>query len=421
MEAFDRFKNSHFNLVITDDRMPDMSGMELVVKIKALSPRVPVIMITGFGTVNHAVEAMKNGASDYLLKPFSTDILKIAVEKACIPGAPGNGPEESMGGSGEAVKDKQIISRNPEMVNLLETAKTVAPSDATVLIQGESGTGKELLAYFIHTRSNAKNGPYVAVNCAALPDTLAESELFGHEKGSFTGATHQKKGKFELANQGTIILDEISEMSLPLQAKILRVLQEKQIDRVGGTRTAPMNARVISISNVDLVQAVQKGTFREDLFYRVNVIPLRIPPLRRRRDDIPHLVDHFIEKYSRMNKKEKPVVTKAAMDRLLNHPWKGNIRELENTMERAVLIGKDNTVDEKDLLLDTRSDVNRHSDGLALKPGMSVKEMEKKLIFQTLKQVNDNRTHAAEMLGISIRTLRNKLRDYNDEAQDHAG
>jgi len=300
----------------------------------------------------------------------------------------------------------------------LKTAENVASSNATVLIQGESGTGKELLASFIHQQGRGNKAPYVAVNCAALPDSLAESELFGHERGSFTGAFVRKMGKFEMAEGGTIVLDEISEMTLPLQAKILRVLQEREIDRVGGNKTISINARVIAISNIDLKKAVKKRKFREDLFYRVNVVVLTIPPLRQRRGDISLLAEHFLEKHSKNNNNKKPRLSDKAMSILIKHDWRGNIRELENTMERAVLLVEGEVIMPENLYLE-ESDFDEISDdakiNIPLKAGVTVRDMEKKLIVKTLEDVNDNRTHAAELLGISIRTLRNKLREYRQE------
>jgi transcriptional regulator with PAS, ATPase and Fis domain len=315
-----------------------------------------------------------------------------------------------------AVKVKEIITANQKMLDILKQARGVAPSSATVLIRGESGTGKELLAAYVHQHGRHPQAPYVALNCAALPDTLAESELFGHEKGSFTGAVGRKIGKFEQAQKGTVVLDEISEMPLPLQAKLLRVLQEKEVDRIGGNRPVPIEARVIAISNVDLKTAVVEGKFREDLYYRINVIPLLLPPLRERKDDIELLAKHFLEKFSRANHKKVTGLDKAAEKMLCAHEWKGNVRELENVMERAVLIADGPRILTEHLLLDSSADTFPSSEHLAYQAGCTVRQMEKKLIFNTLKEVEDNRTQAAELLGISIRTLRNKLHEYKAEA-----
>ena len=415
-EALQLFKKKSFSLVITDFKMPQMSGIELLRNIKDLSPDIPVIMIAGNGSVNNAVEAMQHGAADYLLKPFSSQTLQAAIKKVGIH-SNGNGRSKSgPANGGLQTAGKRIITADPKVLKLLTMAKSVAPSKATVLIQGESGTGKELLAAYIHRHSSQQEKPYIAVNCAALPDTLAESELFGHEKGAFTGAVNRKTGKFELAADGTLVMDEISEMTLPLQAKILRVLQERQIDRVGGGQPIPINARIIAISNVDLKTAVKNGKFREDLFFRVNVVPLTLPPLWKRKCDIPLLANHFLGKFSAVNNKEITGFSEDAMTILINCSWRGNIRELENVIERAVLLGSSQTLQPEDLLLDeTGSNRQTPIRGDTMKTGQTVKEMEKQLIFETLKEVNENRTHAAELLGISIRTLRNKLREYRQE------
>ena len=376
---------------------------------------MPVVIVTAQGSVHNAVEAMQAGASDYILKPFSFEILEKTIKKAIGVLA---GQAESKSG-GEAVHSlkagKEIITRSPKLKAILKQAREIAPSSATVLIQGESGTGKELLAAYVHRHSLHPEAPYLAINCAALPETLAESELFGHEKGSFTGAVGRKIGKFELVKMGTLVLDEISEMPLPLQAKLLRVLQEREIDRVGGTRPIPISARIIAISNVDLMQAVKDGKFREDLYYRINVIPLRLPPLRQRREDIEALACYFMEKYCRLNHKEICGIDAAAMDVLLNHAWGGNVRELENTIERAVLIAGGRHILPQNLLLETSESSAQSSDAIRVKAGLTVRDMEKALIFRTLQDVNDNRTQAAELLGISIRTLRNKLREYKED------
>jgi len=417
-EALNKFKENDYGLVIADAGMPEMSGMEFLGKVKKISPDVPVIMVTGHGTINNAVEAMQKGAFDYILKPFSSKTIETAVKRAGLSSNGGAKRLPAINQSCSGNRNKKIITRDENLLNILKTAKNIASSNATVLIQGESGTGKELLASFIHQHGRENEAPYVAVNCAALPDSLAESELFGHERGSFTGAVVRKMGKFEMADGGTIILDEISEMTLPLQAKILRVLQEREIDRVGGNKTVPISARVIAISNIDLKKAVKKGKFRKDLFYRVNVVMLTIPPLRQRKGDISLLAEHFLEKHSRNNNKKKPRLSDKAMSILIKHDWRGNIRELENTMERAVLLGEGEVIIPENLYLE-ESDFDEISDdtkkNIPLKAGITVRDMEKKLIVKTLEDVNDNRTHASELLGISIRTLRNKLREYRQE------
>ncbi|MFZ0132730.1 MAG: sigma-54 dependent transcriptional regulator [Desulfobacterales bacterium] len=419
-EALEKFGNNFFNLVITDVRLPRMSGLQVLDEIKQTAPQVPVIVITGYGSVQNAVEAMQGGASDYLLKPFSTEALEAALGRARI--LPYAGPVD---GKAREVRPsaRRIVTRDPQFLALLEVAANIAASSATVLIQGESGTGKELLARFIHERGGRADEPYVAVNCAALPDTLAESELFGHEKGAFTGAVARKIGKFEAAGRGTIVLDEISEMSPPLQAKLLRVLQERQVDRIGGNRPTAMEARVIAVCNTDLKTAVAAGKFRADLFYRVNVVPLKIPPLRERREDIRLLAHHFCEAYGRLNNRAA-TVSGAAMDRLQRHDWPGNVRELENTIERAVLMGAGAEIESQDLILEGGGQTTGSAGGAYLQAGVTVRDMERKLIMTTLQAVNASRSQAAEMLGISIRTLRNKLKEYreaNTEACRRAG
>lgn len=420
-EAVLQLKKNRFSLVITDVKMPQMSGMELLATVKTISPHMPVIMITAYGTINNAVEAMQEGATDYLLKPFSFETLEVAVKKA-IEDSNGNGKKgASRLKSNEYSAPKIIITEDPKVQELLKLARSLATSRATVLIQGESGTGKELLAGFIHHHGHQKDGPYVAVNCAALPETLAESELFGHEKGAFTGAVARKIGKFELAQNGTIVLDEISEMSPPLQAKLLRVLQEREIDRVGGSQPVAIYARVIAISNVDLGKAVTDGRFREDLYYRINVVPLTIPPLRDRKDDIILLANYFLKKYSAMNDKKMNAISKDAISLLVSHDWKGNVRELENAIERAVLIGNGDVLLCEHLSLSAAATAASPRPASGTTIGTTVREMEKELIVKTLKEVNDNRTRAAELLGISIRTLRNKLREYKQEESKCTG
>jgi len=415
-EAFERFGIIQYSLVISDEKVSGIDGLDVLNSVKKISPQLPVIIMTATGSVHNAVGAMQAGAADYLLKPFSAESLEKTVKRA-IDGANGNGRfQTSAEKFDQPVTGKEIISRNQEMLDILKLARGIAPSAATVLIQGESGTGKELLAAYVHQHSRHPEAPYVALNCAALPDTLAESELFGHEKGAFTGAVGRKIGKFEQANKGTVVLDEISEMPLSLQAKLLRVLQEKEVDRIGGTRPVPIDARVVAISNVDLKTAVADGKFREDLYYRVNVIPLMIPPLRERKDDIESLARHFLEKFNLANFKKVAAIDQSALNMLFDHGWKGNVRELENVIERAVLIAEGSRVLPEHLLLDSSGNNAQSPDRFEVTAGCTVKQMEKKLIYQTLNEVDDNRTQAAELLGISIRTLRNKLHEYKTEA-----
>ncbi len=416
-QALELLGQKDVSLVITDVRMPELSGMELLAAVKKTAPQMPVIILTGYASVQNAVEAMRQGASDYVMKPFTVAALQSSVQKAMLQSADGDTIQTTGLQAKQNNGDRRIITHNDKLLALLETAARVAMSRATVLIQGESGTGKELLARFIHENSPVADQPYVAINCAALPDMLAESELFGHEKGAFTGAVSRKQGKFELARKGTIVLDEISEMSLPLQAKLLRVLQEKEVDRVGGTQPVGIDTRVVAISNVDLNAAVKQDKFRQDLFYRINVVSLTIPPLRERTDDIPILSRHFCDKFCRVNHRKPADLSEAALKLLIRHPWPGNVRELENALERAVLIGSATVIEPGDLLLNPEETIAGTQATVEIRAGQSVRDVEKKLIVTTLKQVNDNRTQAAELLGISIRTLRNKLKEYRQAAE----
>jgi two-component system response regulator FlrC len=373
--------------------------------------------------VNNAVEAMKMGAFDYLLKPFALDDLHDVVQRAIRK-------NESFTARGRSQTHCPVLTQNPDMLATLDLAEQAARGRATMLIQAESGTGKELLARWIHESSPRSGGPYVAVNCAALPENLLEAELFGYEKGAFTGANGQKPGKFEMAHGGTILLDEIGEMVPMLQAKLLRVLQEQEIDRLGGRKPIPVDIRVIATTNKSLKSLVRAGTFREDLYYRLNVIPLTIPPLRNRREDIPLLARHFCDKHSNKDTAKKMDLAAETIDLLVRRDWPGNIRELENVIHRGVALATESIVYPKDLFLERETletdfvELLRNDntpvplpvpDGLDLKPGLSVSEMEKKLIHITLEQTSGNRTRAADLLGISLRTLRNKLREYRQE------
>lgn len=396
--------------VIADSDLPGRDYTQLLAEIRAQAPHLPVIATAETGSVRGAVAAMQAGAVDYLLKPVHPEALVLALQKALAPIDSGYATLES---SNSGARAKHIVTQDSQVRELLQVAENVAQSQANVLILGESGTGKELLAAYIHQHSLVSTNPFVALNCAALPEQLAESELFGHEKGAFTGAVVRKIGKFELAGKGTMLLDEISEMALPLQAKLLRVLQEKEIDRVGGRQPVPINTRVIAVSNVDLKQAVEEGSFRKDLYYRINVIPFTLPPLRNRPDDILPLAEHFIHKFCLENRKPDLRLTANAARKLQAYDWPGNIRELENTMERAVIITSGGKLPAGQILLE--DEPAGRANTIELRPGMSVKEMEQELIARTLRKVNDNRTQAAEMLGISIRTLRNKLKEYREK------
>ena len=413
-DAVSKLKNEKFSMVITDVKMPKMDGIDVLREAKRLSPETPVVMITAYGTVDNAVEAMKEGACDYILKPFSFENLVEIVRNglSLAEGFDERHRKDSGNGSGKKAKEKrEIVTRDPEMIRLLRMAREIASSNSTVLICGESGTGKELIAHLIHDNSLRSEKSFVAVNCAAIPDNLLESELFGHEKGSFTGAAFRKYGKFELAQGGTILLDEIGEMSMMLQAKLLRVLQEFEIDRVGGKEPISVDVRVISTTNLDLKKAIREGKFREDLYYRLNVIPIKVPPLRQRKGDAEILASHSLKVYSEKNNKKIKGISREAMDDIISRSWKGNVRELQNAIERAVLLCKGDTIKKDDLILEETEEGEIKEE--KLRP-TTIDEMERKLIFITLNEKDGNRTHAARSLGISIRTLRNKLKEYKE-------
>ncbi len=454
-EAVNKFQTQRFDLVITDLKMPGLDGLGLLKAVKKLSPATPVIMITAYGSVEVAVEAMREGAQDFILKPFPAGVIEEAVNRALAAQPSETSIEAKVPGpqvkTGSNAGERPIITQSPRMKKLLDLARNVAASPATVLLQGESGTGKELLARFIHLNSPRAAGPFIAINCASLPESLLESELFGHEKGAFTGAVARKQGKFELADGGTILLDEISEMDVALQAKLLRVLQEGEIDRVGGKEPQKIDVRVIATTNRNLKEWVEAGNFRADLYYRLNVIPFFIPALKDRLDDVPLLAEFFRRKYAVMNSKNVESLSPAAISALSAYEWPGNIRELENTVARGVLLATGSTVEPYDLFMDEagfmaalersapapelpRNDspkavsVNgggnlfsaldngspRESEpaGVLNGPLMTLEEMERHLIGKALDETDGNRTHAAKILGISVRTLRNKLAEY---------
>jgi two-component system response regulator FlrC len=391
-----------------------MDGIDVLREVKRITPDTPVVVVTAYGTVDNAVEAMKEGACDYLLKPFSFENLIEIVKNGLAQAETLYGKAKRETGNGTRGKinsRRDIITKDPEMLRITTMAREIASSGATVLISGESGTGKELIAHLIHDNSPRSDKPFVAVNCAAIPDNLLESELFGHEKGSFTGAAFRKFGKFELAQGGTILLDEIGEMSMTLQAKLLRVLQEFEIDRVGGKEPIPIDVRVISTTNLDLKKAINEGKFREDLYYRLNVIPIKMPPLRERKGDVELLTDYFLKVYAEKNSRPVKKISREAMDVISAKRWSGNVRELQNTIERAALLCPGETIKKEHLILDENEIALARFDAA---PATTLDEMERRMISRTLDETRGNRTHAARALGISIRTLRNKLKEYKE-------
>jgi len=404
LEALKKLEGENCSLVLLDLKMPGLNGIEILRKIKEYDPNLPVIMMSAYGSIAEAVEAMKLGALDYLIKPFDIEELKIIVKRAIkqyelkVENIYYREEEE------KRFNFEEIIGKSNSINRVLEMIKNVASTPATVLITGESGTGKELIARAIHKNSLRKDGPFVVVNCAAFSLNLLESELFGHEKGAFTGAISRRIGRFEMANGGTIFLDEIGEMDLSIQTKLLRVLQEKEFERVGSSKTIKVDARILTATNKDLKREVKEGRFREDLFYRINVFNIDVPPLRERKEDIPLLVEHFINKYNKiLNKRVKKVSTKA-MDFLIDYNYPGNIRELENIIERSIIMAKDEIVDENYFYF---IEQERKFE----KKG-TLKDVEKELIIKYLIQNKGNRTKTAEILGISRRSLQNKIKEY---------
>jgi DNA-binding NtrC family response regulator len=403
-EALTLFRSAPCPLVVTDMRMPDGNGLEVVRGVRAISPQTAVVLLTAFGNVSDAVAAMKEGACDYVIKPVSFEELKEiaqrAIERSCAgtdrPGVPAG--------------TDQPIGASPRFNSILERARQAARTDADILIEGESGTGKEVLARFIHRSSARRGSPFIAVNCAAFPETLLESELFGHVRGAFTGATATKPGKFELADGGVLLLDEIGEMPLSLQPKLLRVLQEREVDRLGDTRAVRVDVRVIATTNCRLADLVREGRFRSDLFYRINVIPLTVPPLRERREDIASLVKFFVGKHSRNSRDSAPQLTPDLLARMGTYDWPGNVRELENFVRRALALSTSPLVGVE--ILEGMEFAPNSTCPPRLEAGLTLRQVERQLLERTLEATGGNRTRAAGILGISIRTIRNKIREY---------
>ena len=400
-EAKRRLEQENFDLLLTDRLMPGLGGIDLLKLTKTLQPNCFVILMTAFGGIEAAIEAMRLGAFNYLLKPFSPDALEAAINQC---------EEQSrLLGENRYLKEGSIlplIAESPVMKRLLHDLEKIAKSQASVFITGESGTGKEVISDAIHRLSNRSGNPFIKVNCAAMPETLIESEFFGHEKGSFTGAQGKKIGRFELADRGTLLLDEVTEIPLSLQPKLLRAIQELEFERVGGTRPIRVNVRLLATSNRNMQEAIENKIFREDLFYRLNVIPLHLPALRERQEDILPLARHFLTRFCTENHKPVKMLTESAAKKLLDYSWPGNVRELCNLIERVVVLDFDEKkVDGEHLYLGTVQNPNA-------KGPMTLHEIEKRHILETLEKVHQNRTHAAQTLGISIRTLRNKLQEY---------
>ena len=404
------------DVVISDVVLPGISGIELLGQLKAGDPERPVILITAHGTIDHAVEAMKRGADDFLTKPIDHDDLRStldAVAENLADRARTRSLEDQLQKESGAAG---LVGRSRAMQDLSGLIRTVATSDASVLISGESGTGKELVARAIHAASARRDGPFVAVNCAAVPEQLTESHFFGHEKGAFTGADRRRQGCFELAEGGTLLLDEIAEMPVALQPKLLRVLEEGSVRRVGGGSEIPFSVRVIAATNRDPQRAVEEGSLREDLFYRLSVFPLAIPPLRERPEDVPLLAQHFVRLFNEKHDVSVAGFTSEAEARLRDHDWPGNVRELRNAIERAVILARSGWVEDRHLPpAFTRRRVDASVDGLVVPENTTIADAERLLILSTLERVENNKAEAARILGVDVKTIRNKLHRYRTE------
>ena len=411
--AIDLVSERAFDLILMDVRMVKVSGLEALAVIKKYNPSIPIIIITAHSSVETAVEAMKKGAYDYLTKPLDFDELRLNLQRAIDHRQLKKENRQLRATLNGHFERSKLIGNSPVITNLLATVYQVAPSEASILIHGESGTGKELVAAAIHRNSNRRDGPFISLNCAAITETLFESELFGHEKGAFTGAHRRTEGRFQQADGGTLFLDEVSEMPLTMQVKLLRVLQERKVTRVGGSQEVMIDVRIISATNRDLEKAIEAGRFREDLYYRLNVVALDLPPLRVRRDDIPLLADHFIQKFGKQNHKEIKGLTPQAMDRLIKYEWPGNVRELMNGLERATVLARSEYIDVPDLPLSVQKmNVQDGSAPLASGLDQPLEEVERSAVLQTLEACGGNKSETSRRLGITRKTLHKKLKKY---------
>ena len=413
-QALERVDDQTPDLVLLDLRMPRMDGITALGQLREVNPALPIVIMTAYGSVDTAVDALKAGAYDYLTKPLDTDELLLSIARTL--------EHFELKAENQALRDRlgvgagfaSIIGRSRAMRELVEVLQAAAPSDANIILTGDSGTGKDLVARAIHDASERGEGPFVAVSCAAIPGSLLESELFGHERGAFTGAVRRHLGKFEQATGGTIFLDEIGDMPTELQAKLLRVLQSRQVERVGGEGQVGVDVRVISATNADLAAAMAEGAFRQDLYYRLAVIPVHLPGLSQRQADIPLLADHFLAQYSRRNNRTLRGFTPRAMDALTHYAWPGNVRELENAVERAVILSQGEFIDTDGLPEAIRRHREDEDEGSGVRPGHSVEEVMRELVLKTLEQTDGNRTEAARLLGISRQTLLTRLKEYGE-------
>ncbi len=414
--AIETVRNTSFDLILMDIRMLNVSGIEALEQIKIINPETPVIIMTAYASLETAVSALKKGAYDYLTKPLDFDELKISIERATEHNRLKRENEYLRDRLDEKFNRQNLIGQSPAMVKLLETIALVAQTEATVLITGESGTGKELIANALHYNSRRNDASFIKLNCSALTETLLESELFGHEKGAFTGAERRREGKFVQAHGGSLFLDEVSEMSKAMQVKLLRVLQEREITRVGGSEEIKVDVRVIAASNKDLQAEIRSGNFREDLFYRLNVVSLHVPPLRERKEDIPILAQHFLQVFADRNKKVIKAFTPGAMEKLLAYNWPGNIRELMNAVERSVVLARTDVLDADAIELMMEGGKNKSGSFGSEEPAknLSLDAIEKKSILETLDACGGNKSETARRLGITRKTLCTKLDKYKD-------
>jgi DNA-binding NtrC family response regulator len=398
------------DLVVTDLKLPGMNGLELLQEGKRLNPALPFIVMTAYGSVETAVDAMKAGASDYVLKPFTMAEMKLVINKELDVQQVRDENRRLKEALGKRYHFQNIVGRSKKMQEVLALVERVAPTNSTVLIGGESGVGKDLIARAIHQNSRRTNGPFIKINSTAIPDTLFESELFGFERGAFTGALASKPGKFELADKGTLFLDEIGDVPAPIQVKLLRVLQEREFERLGGTKTLKVDVRMIAATNRDLRAALEEGTFREDLYYRLNVVPIDIPPLREHKEDIPELVNHFLARFAAESEKPVESITRAALDALEGYHWPGNVRQLENVVERAVALTSGPVIDVPDIHLDgTPGKAPASATDNFLPEGMTLEQWEDNMIREALRRANGNKSQAARLLGLSRNALRYRL------------
>ena len=409
-EAMALMREKGFDIVVTDLKMSPVDGLAVLRSVREESPDTHCIVMTAYGTIETAVSALKGGAADYILKPFAPDELELAVTRALERGRLAQENKYLRAQLSRSHDFKAMVGKGPAMRKMYEQIEKVTNSRATVMIRGESGTGKELVAHAIHYTGSRRDKPFIKINCAALSAGLLESELFGHEKGSFTGAHERKIGRFELADMGTLLLDEVTEINIELQPKLLRALQEREFERVGGNQPIQVDTRIIGTSNRNLEQAVEEGKLRHDLFFRLKVIEILLPPLRSRVEDIPALMDHFLKRYATENGRKISGFSDDARKMFVEYDWPGNVRELQNAVERAVVLSSDSVLRPEHFLLGGHRPA-RPADG-GVQPGVTVSEMEKRLIMKTLDHCRQNRTQAAKLLGISVRTLRNKLNEY---------